>query len=274
MIENIDNVDDVVGSSVEFAVQADDIKYKYEKFAKVMSLPFAPVRSHTKIQQAFYDWFDQYLGYEDKSRIEIQRIVVCSEINQKIFAEIIESAKKRFSEVAKKEQAQKQKKKEYLWNVPVVDYYNENYKKKSHKNYVLDKCYVLGKWRTENEFETVLSNSKDLEWWYKNGESKETYFAIPYIDQEGFERAFYPDFIYQKKDGGIGIVDTKSGNTAEINDAARKSDALQAYIAKNKKMNLTGGIVVPDKTGMKIFTGKNYNSDTSVKDWNNFNITE
>lgn len=272
VIENIDNAKDIIGSSVEFAVQADDIKYKFEKYAKLMSLPFAPVRSHTKIQQAFYDWFDQYLGYEYVSRIEIQRAVVCSEGNQKIFSEILERAKERFNNVTKQEQAKKQIKKEYAWNVPVADYYNEKYVAKDLENYVLDKCYVLNKWQTENEFEELLSKSNNIEWWYKNGESKETYFAISYKDKEGFERGFYPDFIYKKKDGGIGIVDTKSGQTKDGDDTARKSNALQEYIAKHKKLNLSGGIVVPGKTGMKIFIGKKYDSDISHKGWVDFKI--
>lgn len=273
VVPNIDEAKDIVGSVVEFSVQADDIKYKFEKFAKLMCLPFAPVRSHTKIQQAFYDWFDQHLGYEKQSRLEIQRAVVCSGTNQKIFAQIIERAKERFRKVRIKEQLSKQKRKEYKWDVPVVDYYNELYEKVPTKNYALNTCYLLEKRsQPEKDFEKMIADSKNIKWWYKNGTSKEIYFAIPFTDKEGFERAFYPDFILRKKDGAIGIFDTKSGMTADSDDTARKSDALQEYISKNKKHKLFGGIVVPEKTGMKMFTGKKYNSDTSEKDWSIINI--
>jgi type III restriction enzyme len=268
VIPNLDEAKDITGSSVEFSVQADDIKYKFEKFAKLMSLPFAPVRSHTKIQQAFYDWFDQYLGYEDKSRIEIQRVVVCSSVNQKIFAEIIERAKERFRDVRIKEQNAKQKKKEYIWDVPVVDYYNENSEAVNTSNYALETCY-LDKKRSKPEiaFEEMLNESNNIEWWYKNGVSKETYFAIPYTDKDGFERAFYPDFILKKKDGSVGIIDTKSGFTAESEDARLKSNALQEYIFKHKKLKLFGGLMIPEKTGLKMFVGKDYTSDSKDTDW-------
>ena len=96
VISNIDDAAEVRGEQVSFAVPADEIKYRYAQFAKLMSLPFAPIRSHTKIQEAFYDWFDDMLGFGKKSRLEIQRIVVCSAENQKIFASIIEQTKEDF----------------------------------------------------------------------------------------------------------------------------------------------------------------------------------
>ena len=96
------NVDDslrheILGKKVNFDFTEDEIKYKYESFAKLSSLPFAPIRSHNKIQLSLYDWFDNYLGFKFISRIEIQKIIVCSEHNQKVFKEIIDRAKERFN---------------------------------------------------------------------------------------------------------------------------------------------------------------------------------
>lgn len=257
--------------TVEFAVSPDEIKRAYEVFAKVASLPFAPVRSHTKIQQAIYDWFDKQLGYESVSRLEIQRIVVCSEENQKIFREIIEAAKIRFKEIDKKEAQSKQRKREYEWNVPESDYFNELYEITEAGRAILVSGKDSGKtllWKKrsdpEKEFEKELNRSSDVAWWYKNGVSTESYFAIAYIDPEtGFERSFYPDYIVQFTDGSIGIYDTKSGFTKTSQETAAKSDALQAYIVKHKKKRLKGGIVSKTRAGWSIFSGSSYTPDDS-----------
>jgi len=269
IIDNIDGARDVVGELVEFSVPEADLKYKFELFAKVSSLPFAPVRSHTKIQQAFYDWFDNYLGYANKSRAEIQRVVVCSEVNQKIFSEIIETTKERFRQIRKEELKAKQRRKEYVWEVPIVDYYNENYERVVLANNVMNPCYLYKeRSNPEKEFEKILSESDKVSWWYKNGVSKEIYFAVPYIKPEDeLEHAFYPDYVVQTKDGSLGIFDTKSGFTASSSETGAKSDALQAYIRKHKDKKLFGGIVVFDKTGGYVFTGQKYIENKQDKQW-------
>jgi type III restriction enzyme len=274
VIKNIDGAEEVIGEMIEFTVPEADLKYKFQLFAKVSSLPFAPVRSHTKIQQAIYDWFDNFLGYRGQSRAEIQRVIVCSEINQKIFSEIIQSSKKRFEKLKKKEQNEKQRIKKYVWNVPAVDYFNEGFEEVEVASNVMSPCY-LSKNRSnpEKEFEVMLGSSGEVSWWYKNRESKETYLAIPYVNPEdGETRAFYPDYIVQMKDGSVGVYDTKSGFTAKSEETTAKSDALQDYIKKHKKKRLSGGIVLADKTGTFVFSKKGYNPDLSNDGWNRLQI--
>jgi type III restriction enzyme len=273
VISNIDGAKDIIGETVEFTVPEADLKQKFEQFAKIMSLPFAPVRSHTKIQQAIYDWFDNYIGYRGKSRAEIQRVIVCSEKNQQIFTEIINTAKERFEALRKKELSDKQRTKAYPWDVPAIDYFNENYERVDIVNGVITPCY-LGKKRSrpEQELEQALGGSDAISWWYKNREAKETYFAIPYNDPDsGVLRSFYPDYIVQFKDGSIGIYDTKSGMTATSAETAAKSNALQAYIKIDKK-RLRGGIVFFDKTGSFVFTGNKYSHDIADKEWERLEI--
>ncbi len=274
IIENVDGASEVVGDVVEFSVPEDELKYQFEMFAKVSSLPYAPVRSHTKIQQAIYDWFDNFLGYKGQSRLEIQRVIVCSEINQKIFSEIIQIAKDRFSKLRKLEQNKKRRVKEYTWNVPSIDYYNDGYEAVEIANNVMNPCY-LGKKRSnpETQFESMLSESDDISWWYKNRESKEAYFAIAYKHpDDGILRAFYPDYIAHKKDGTTSIYDTKSGFTASSSETYAKSDALQEYIKRNKKLKLSGGIVVIKKTGTFVYKGAKYNHETTSDGWERLSV--
>jgi len=268
IINNIDGAKDIIGETVEFIVPEADLKQKFEQFAKIMSLPFAPIRSHTKIQQAIYDWFDNYLGYSGKSRAEIQRVIVCSEKNQQIFTEIINLAKERFEALRKQQLSGKQRIKKYAWELPAVDYFNENYEQIDIEKCVMAPCY-LGKKRSRPEqvFEKLLSGSDIISWWYKNREAKETYFAIPYNDPvSSSTRSFYPDYIVQFKDGSVGIYDTKSGMTAISAETAAKSDALQAYIGADRN-RLHGGIVVFDKTGSFVYTGEGYDFDLHAKGW-------
>lgn len=271
VLKNIDNVKDIVGSIVNFKVPEDDLKYKFEYFAKAMSLPFAPVRSHTKIQQSFYDWFDSYLGYKNTSRLEIQRIVVCSANNQKIFHEIIESAKERFRDVNRKEKMAKQTRKEVIWDIPAIDYYNELSEKVAYKKNILEPCFLqTERSQPEKDFEELLEKSKSIVWWYKNGVNKEIYFTIPYKDpKDEITRSFYPDFIVSFADGGVGIYDTKSGFTAESYETKEKSDALIAYISKFKddKRKLRGGIIVLKNDGVHVFVGSKYTSNFGDKNW-------
>lgn len=274
IFSGIENVKEVIGNIVHFTVPEDDLKHKFEIFAKACSLPYAPVRSHTKIQQAIYDWFDKYLGYKDISRIEIQRIVVCSETNQKIFKEIIESAKERFKEVNKKEKQAKQSRRDIQWDVPVIDYFNELHEKTSSKNFVMNPCYVrAGRSVPEKEFEEILNESKSVVWWYKNGTSKEMYFALPYIKpQDELPHSFYPDYIIYFENGDIGIYDTKSGMTAESDETGAKSDVLQKYISERSNKHLTGGIVVLKPSGMFVFKGKKYDKNTTNKGWDRLKL--
>jgi type III restriction enzyme len=262
--------DEITGESLSFAVSEDEIKNKFEIFAKLSSLPYAPVRSCNKIQMAIYDWFDAYLGYRDNSRLDIQRIVVCSETNQRVFHEIIEGAKARFKGERTDEINATNRKKEYLWDVPTVEYFNENYELTTTPNYSLDKCYLRNdRSQPEKDFEKLIAVSNKISWWFKNGTEKETCFALEYQDPKSkIMRAFYPDYIVCYLDSSVGIYDTKSGITAEIEETKAKSNALQSYIKQNSKTNKTvGGIVQATQAGMFVFEGENYNSDTSQKGW-------
>jgi len=268
---DIDNhiKDDIIGANIQFTVSEDEVKNKFETFAKLTSLPFAPIRSCNKIQIAIYDWFDNYLGYKGKSRLEIQRIIVCSENNQKIFKEIIETAKIKFKEIRQKEIEETKREKESIWDVPVVEYFNEGYVNCDSTNYSHDKCYLQNnRSQPEKDFEELLNKSQRVEWWFKNGVEKEIYFAVSYIDPDsGIMRGFYPDYVVYFKDGSIGIYDTKSGITAKIAETMAKSNALQNYIDRYKNLKLKGGIIQATKSGMYLFVEKKYNSNINENGW-------
>ena len=124
------------------------------------------------------------------------------------------------------------------WELPVeINLSNNtsifNVKKCSHKPFYYD-----FKFKTEESFINYLERSNKIEWWFKNGTSEPSSFAIPYTDNNQL-KLFYIDFIVKLKNGKIGLFDTKSGDT--IKDSKAKIDGLFSYLNNRKK--LIGGIV-------------------------------
>lgn len=268
--------EEIVGTGdLQIAVAEGDIKLLFTIFAKAAALPYAPVRSHTKVQQAIYNWFDSYLGYKKKSRIEIQRIVVCSETNLKIFKQIIEDAKQRFRVVDQEQKALKRKRKDTpKWNPPPHEYCSDNYREVVSKNSLMQPLFIEPKpSEPEKEFVEMIQVSRAVEWWYRNGSNKENYLGIPYFSElSKRDDTFYPDFILKYEDGSLGIYDTKKGITVQLDDTASKSDALQEYIANNsrKDLKLSGGIVDTRSSGFFVFTGQKYSKDPNHQGWKRF----
>lgn len=275
IIENLDKsiAKDIIGESeIQLSASEGDIKLLFQVFAKARSLPFAPVRSHTKIQQAIYNWFDSYLGYKGRSRLDIQRIIVCSERNNKIFRQIIEDAKDRFR-VADQRQKQLERLRKDIpdWNPPEYDFVGESSLEINSDNSLMQPCYLPAKPSLpEQEFIELVTESKNVDWWYRNGTSKETYLGIPYFSNESKrEDTFYPDFIIKFTDGSLGIYDTKQGMTIRSEDTAEKSDSLQAYLRKHstKDQKLVGGIIDVRPSGMFLFTDEKYSWEADHKGW-------
>ena len=104
--------------------------------------------------------------------------------------------------------------------------------------------------KTEESFYKYLEGQDGIEWWFKNGDSGKDWLAIRYFSEERNEEAlFYPDWIFKKKDGTIGIFDTKGGQTAASKDTKNKAEALQKRLSMlnnlaGGRINYVGGIVI------------------------------
>ena len=155
------------------------------------------------------------------------------------------------------------------FNLPDIDQFGDNYELVSANRYPYKQCY-LRKDRSEPEryLEQLLEDSDKVEWWYKNGEGQQQYFAVSYqtVDEETKLTKmlnFYPDYIVRYTDGSVGIYDTKAGRTVTEQPTHDKSDALQAYIAEQNEAgaNLKGGILNKRADGIYVFTGATYTAD-------------
>ena len=140
-----------------------------------------------------------------------------------------------------------------------------HYKKQEQALSVLKPFYTATQSEPERAFVELLNASKGVKWWYKNGEAEIKYFAILRSD----DRAFYPDFIFQLRDGTLGIFETKSGFTAG-EDAKERAESLQRYIKKQNKAGkkIIGGIAIYVNGTWRYNDNEKYKYDPDdLSDW-------
>lgn len=91
---------------------------------------------------------------------------------------------------------------------------------------------ITGRFRSTSEqlFEKYCEESKSVKYLYKNGDSGQDYFSIVYITNMGKQRLFYPDYIVQKSNGEIWLIETKGGENTYGQD---KNIDVQANVKFN-----------------------------------------
>ncbi|MEX2006837.1 MAG: DEAD/DEAH box helicase family protein [Candidatus Saccharimonadales bacterium] len=281
LVHNLDTVQDEIGTLNLEKIQADvsdaNIQKEFDYLLKAWCLPYAPARSYSKVKTAIYKWFG-YIGYDQSRWHEVQRIIACSGKNQIVFDEVIKTAKLKYEKIKPAEIASKKTTTYSNFSLPETDMFGDNYELVTANRYPYEQCY-LRKDRSEPEryLERMLENGDKVEWWYKNGEAQQQYFALSYqtVDEETKLTKlanFYPDYIVRYIDGGIGIYDTKAGRTVTEQPTHDKSDALQAYMAEQNKngAKLMGGILNKRGDGIYAFTGKNYTPE--LDNWQRFSV--
>lgn len=139
------------------------------------------------------------------------------------------------------------------WDVPLSVTYNNNYTAQENNLSILEPFYQANDASVpEKEFVQYLNSKKDeIEWWFKNGDQGEQFFAVPYTE-EGEERLFYVDWIVKYRNGKVGLFDTKSGIYAD--KAKGKAEGLANYIREQnlKGKKLWGGIVIQKDRSWRV----------------------
>ena len=122
----------------------------------------------------------------------------------------------------------------------------------------------------EKSFEKFCESCSSVDWWYKNGDKGEEYFAIVYQNNFGKQKSFYPDYIVSVN-GETWIIETKggftrTGNSEDIDKfSPKKFEVLKAYLDKH---SLKGGFVREDKQSMELcICTENYNDDVHSESW-------
>lgn len=223
---------------------------------------FAPKRSTSTVRSSIYQWFRKYLGIDynaPNGMINIQNLFL-NPNNIAVYSRLLNEATEVYKPAKKQEVKDRIDEQFPIWDVKFEEFYNEHSDELFASNLnIYDKCY-LSKIRSnpEKEFEKYLEpKAEKIEWWFKNGVSKQDFFGVRYEENE-FPKTFYPDYIVQLKNGKTLIADTKAGNTAV--EAKSRAEALYKYIETEnaKGKNLIGGILVQQAEHWKINLDETY----------------
>lgn len=125
----------------------------------------------------------------------------------------------------------------------------------------------------EHSFAQFLdSNSKYIEWWYKNGDKGKSHFAIGYTNSYGNKELFYVDFIIKMRNGDIYIFDTKTENSDP--EAPHKHNALWEYmnLPQNKAKRIHGGIIIYSQADNWMYSPAPLDPRLGTSDTKNWNI--
>ena len=252
-----------------------ELQNAFDMFAHNNLVPFAPEqRSIGRIKASIYSFFEASRDEDQWPKIQA---AVLAEENRQIMVDVINLAKEMYQEVVGKGKNELIKNDE-LWNVPRVINYTLSFMKKEYKKSVIQPYYskksgsgINSLFEEDSDIEVdfieYLEKSKKIDWWFKNGDSDSTYFAVPHTEH-GVEKSFYVDFIVKLKDGHVGLFDTKGGWTAE--SAKSRAEGLAKYIAEQNKTgkNLFGGIVLHDKKSWRYNDSKKYDyNPKDLKEW-------
>lgn len=268
IIENVDvldNFDELKRSSLNVK-NIEDLQKLFNYFIRDNLSPFFPEqRSIDRLKESIYYFFEEELKiYLSNSFENIIRIVL-DKRNIRHFINVIDSTKIDYQEYSKS--LDERIEKDPGWNIPQSILHTTEVKMKDYKKSIMEPFYFSYLSEPEEKFIDYLEQSKNVKWWFKNGEQDKKFFATPYTE-ENKKKLFFVDFIISLKDERIGLFDTKSGLILKV--AGKKSDALIKYLKKNKLF--IGGIVANTKKNFqgswKVFAGSGGKlKDNDFKHW-------
>ena len=273
VIENLDSYEVSEYETLKVNMDAANIERVFNMVLRGCTGQFKNwARTKSIVCGTLYAWF-----HKANMDIEmVQKMLACSKVNQDIFGQIFEHALDIYDTVNREEMKKRRDREleKLTFMIPAQDEFNENYTITRSPNNAMEEYYRKNNAPgTEEKFEKMLNDSAQIDWWYKNGEKMERYFAVEYsyLDKNAKSRraAFYPDYIIRFKDGSVGIYDTKSGFTTDNEHTRQKANALQAYIREHAALNLKGGIINVKGDRFYLQDSEDYDQDG---DWEPFEI--
>ena len=285
--EKFDEIYGIIDSDqkARLNIAGNDLQALFEQIIKDNLGSFRNVkRSVPKIKTTIYVWFQKYLGSRDwdEAELMVQKIFVHNG-NRVVFERILSKAIEEYKGVREKEILKRAEESEQSYNFEIAkeSFYNEHMDEiVKAKKYVYEPCYLnVDRLNPEREFEKFLENNeKHIVWWWKNGKKKIDYFGIKYEYPKGIVHTFYPDYLVQLNDGGLGIFETKDRGDPDGGGYTKaKSEALQIYIKdQNKKgKKLFGGIAININDEWRINRQISYDWEKCLRnDWSDWKAVD
>ena len=259
------------------------LKSQTDKDCKVGNI----VRSVPTLKSAIRLWF-KYYALPSESEDRWYRIFLNDVINNdesSIFKRLITDTLKNYHPILEEQLRQRREENEQRQSEPFIlknmYAFTEEYEALPENKCLFNPFYLHKSYngrKTEEAFAKYLDSQKCIEWWFKNGDSGKDWLAIRYYNEVTQQEAlFYPDWIYKKTDGTIGIFDTKGGITASDLSTKNKAEALQKRIMSlnawhRETIRYEGGIAILSNGMWYYNDSETYTYHTGSTDgWKNMN---
>ncbi len=231
-------------------------------------------RSWSPLKSAFRVWLRQSVGLNSD---HYYRVVIADVLNgpkssiRPALTQALKDYRPVLEEIVEERLKSVREKETYEFSIRESYSFPANYERLSTSLCALDSFYVPiqdypGKKNETDFIEYLESAGSGIKWWFKQGTGRE-YFGIRYLNTSTNRPAiFYPDWIVRLQDGRLGIMDTKSGQTAK--DTEGRAEAL---VSRLKKLGpeFFGGIVLKEN-GVWYINQSNdyaYTPGSLSKDW-------
>ena len=197
-------------------------------------------RSFGTLKSALRLWFKSYAFREedDDARYRIFLADVITKDSNSIFRQLVTKTLKNHypmrEDNIRKRREEAEQQETTTFKIQKVYAYSDDYEALDMKRSLFKPFYIgkdyLGR-DNELKFAEYLDSQDCIEWWMKNGDNGKDWLSIRYFNEDTQKKElFYPDWIYKKKDGTIGIWDTKGGQTAASRETKNKAEELQKHI--------------------------------------------
>ena len=261
-----------VTNRVRFARTSTELSRVFDDYCLSQLSGWEKYWSLPTFENALIESFDELLGIDELST---KKIVLYHQ-NRSFFSGVIENALVEYENTMneRRKKASERDFIRYQWEVPEERTYNEQscHEENDVHNHALEPFVKENRASNpENQFVKFLeANTQYIDWWYKNGESGMSDYAVPYTKPGGEKGLFYVDFIVRMKNGVVFLLDTKTRDSRP--DDPYKHNGLIDYIASQfgKPLTLKGGVLIESCPDVWRFCPQKVENTSDLDSWTQF----
>ena len=260
-----------VTNRVRFARTSAELSRVFDDYCLSQLSGWEKYWSLPTFENALIESFDELLGVDELST---KKIVLYHQ-NRPFFSGVIENALVEYEKTMNmRRKASERDFIRYKWEVPEERTYNEQscHEENDVHNHALEPFVKENRASApEERFVKYLeANTQYIDWWYKNGESGMSDYAVPYTKAGGEKGLFYVDFIVRMKNGVVFLLDTKTKDSRP--DDPYKHNGLIDYIASQsgKTLPLKGGVLIESRQGVWRFCPQKVENTSDIDSWQQF----
>lgn len=260
-----------VTNRVRFARTSAELSRVFDDYCLSQLSGWEKYWSLPTFENALIESFDELLGVDELST---KKIVLYHQ-NRPFFSGVIENALVEYEKTMNmRRKASERDFIRYKWEVPEERTYNEQscHEENDVHNHALEPFVKENRASApEERFVKYLeANTQYIDWWYKNGESGMSDYAVPYTKAGGEKGLFYVDFIVRMKNGVVFLLDTKTKDSRP--DDPYKHNGLIDYIASQsgKTLPLKGGVLIESRPDVWRFCPQKVENTSDLDSWQQF----